>query len=162
MPTIYSPPTPTYTQIATATTTADGQSIEFSSLPSSYRDLVVVVVGTTSADGYVKLQFNNDTTANYPEVDMVSYGGIESFYGVRTGARGFLGVSESISIFEVMDYTATDKDKCVLINSGADVDSTYRNSCRWNNTNAITTIDFLGDGTTVKAGTVVSIFGIEA
>jgi hypothetical protein len=64
-------PTSTYVALATTTLGATAASVTFSSIPATYRDLVLVYNGTTSANIGVDVEFNGDTnSANYSRVFM--------------------------------------------------------------------------------------------
>ena len=58
----------TYTPIATTTASGSASSVTFSSIPSTYTDLVIVadILGAASTADAV-LRFNSDTTSNYSE-----------------------------------------------------------------------------------------------
>ena len=58
------PAGPTYEPIATTTLTATNSTVTFSSIPSTYTDLVLIVnsLGTGS---YYSIQVNGDTATNY-------------------------------------------------------------------------------------------------
>ena len=60
MPTVYSPPVSTYVALATTTLGATASSVTFSSIPATYRDLVLVTNAqtTTALGDYYILQFN--------------------------------------------------------------------------------------------------------
>jgi hypothetical protein len=58
-------PTPTYTPLATVTLGSSASSVTFSSIPATYRDLILVVDGTTNATHNVGMRFNGDTGNNY-------------------------------------------------------------------------------------------------
>jgi hypothetical protein len=56
----------TYVPIATANGTGSNSTITFSSIPSTYTDLVLIIGGgSTSASVVSQLQFNGDTGSNY-------------------------------------------------------------------------------------------------
>jgi len=155
--------TPTYTALATTTLSGGETSVTFSSIPASYRDLVIQ--GTTKAGAEVALliAFNADTTdANYSWVYMLGNGSTASS---TTGANKLISSTSTVfSTFRVqaMDYSATDKHKTYL--SRADVSSafTYALAGRWANTNAITSVAISVASNSFSAGSTFSLFGIEA
>jgi hypothetical protein len=55
----------TYDKIAAYTVPSAQASYTFTSIPSTYTDLVIIISGTQSADDTIGLQFNSDTAANY-------------------------------------------------------------------------------------------------
>ena len=55
----------TYEPIATQTLGSAAPSITFSSIPATYTDLRLVLVGKSSSDQFFRLRFNSDTATNY-------------------------------------------------------------------------------------------------
>lgn len=152
----------TYKPLATVTLTSNGQSVTFNSIPSNYKDLVVVASGTmTAPGGYMGIQFNG--SSSYDEIAVAAFNSTwESFSGTRSHARGFLGGDESVTTWEIFDYSATDKFKAVINRgSGAAVSiSSYMS--RWNSTDAINSITVEEQSvSSVNSGTVISLYGIE-
>ena len=81
-------PTPTYTPLANVTLASTTSTVTFSSIPATYRDLLVVaqcgVVGPATEN--LQLSLNNDTTnANYAAVQMSGDG--STVYGVSLGSE---------------------------------------------------------------------------
>lgn len=151
----------TYKPLATVTLTSNGQSVTFSSIPSNYKDLVVVASGTMSSQNYMGLQFNGSTS--YDEIAMAAYSSTwESFSGTRTHARGFLGENESVTTWEIYDYSATDKFKAVINRGNGGTTSISSYMSRWNSTDPITsiTVEEASVGV-VNSGTIISLYGIE-
>ncbi len=171
MPTVYSPPVSTYVALATTTLASTTTELTFSNIPSSYRDLIIVanfrMSGVASA---TRAQFNGDTTSgNYPTVWMVGTGSTAvsstdggtsmRIFGQNAGPK----TVGQMGIVQIMDYSATDKHKTVLVRySGADNDITAQ-AGRWASTNAITTIRlFDSGGQSYQIGDTFSLYGIEA
>ncbi len=64
-------PTPTYIALATITLNADASQVVFSSIPNTYRDLVIQGFGPTANNPNAKIYFNNDETdSNYRSITM--------------------------------------------------------------------------------------------
>src|SRR5512147_1973064 len=135
-------PTPTYTPLANVTLSSSASSVTFSSIPATYRDLVLVVNHLPSGDGDLRVQFNGDTTgANYPGVAMVGNGSTTSSY-TYTGYIAPVGFGTSTNrhnaIFQIMDYSATNKHKSVLTRGDNAANQTGATAGRWANTAAVT------------------------
>jgi len=66
--------------------------------------------------------------------------------------------TDGATVIQIMDYTATDKHKSVLVraNSGS---ATAAHAGRWANTSAINEINF---NSSLPAGATIHIYGIEA
>jgi len=61
-------PTPTYTPLATVTLGSATSSVTFSSIPATYRDLILIFDGTRTGNNNVQYRFNSDTGTNYSTV----------------------------------------------------------------------------------------------
>ena len=166
--------TPTYTPLATITLTSSASSVTFSSIPATYRDLVIVFNGQRSASGTVglRVRFNSDTGSNYHVVKMLGDGSVAESsvdspndYVEGSANRAISAVSRSNAICQIMDYSATDKHKSVLSRSSradATEGQAYASASRWANTAAITTVRlYLGSGDFASTSTF-SIYGIAA
>jgi hypothetical protein len=155
-------PKKTYTQINSVTLAAASATVTFSSIPATMRDLVIVVNGNTSANQFTGLRFNSDSGSNYSMVRM--YTGPTSStdtrtYGLLTTGNPSLTLN---SIAQIMDYSATDKHKTVLIRSNIPADNVAAHAVRWANTAAITAVAVEAISTTWAVGTTFNLYGIEA
>jgi hypothetical protein len=157
-------PTPTYTPLATVTLGSSASSVTFSSIPGTYKDLVLVVNGKsgTGTETNLALRPNNDS-GNANRVFMFSDGSSVSS-GVFTEALfiGTLPTSESsntTSISNIMDYSATDKHKTILQRSSRAVNVSAQ-ALRWGSTSAITSIVLVVTTQSIGAGTTLSLYGI--
>ena len=170
----------TYTQIASTTIgTASSSSVVFSSIPSTYTDLVMVITGKNTATGYGwGLQYNSDTAANYSWTMIEGSGtAATSVRGSGTGAFGqsiyFVanqGISNSLSnaIVSIQNYSNTTTYKTNLIRQNNPSSTTYPGLSAvvglWRNTAAINSITLMvpAAGTTIASGTTLSLYGITA
>ena len=162
--------TPTYVPLATITLASTDSSITFSSIPATYRDLIVVCNFQNSGIGSAsRLRLNGDTGTNYTGVWMVGYGSTagSSSEASETSARIFgaaLGPANTFSnvgIIQVMDYSA-DKHKTVLTRYGSAGTDSQATASRWSNTAAVTAVtiyDVLGQ--TYSVGSTFSIYGVN-
>ena len=160
-------PTPTYTALATVTLGSSASSVTFSSIPATYRDLILVANGTIglSSDNVI-LRFNSDSGSNYSNVVMVGFGtsSVESAASTTTSiVRATAGNIQSTNIWNIMDYSATDKHKTVLSRSGTNSSTSVSAAAeRWANTAAITSIYVAALSTTLSAGHTFSLYGVIA
>lgn len=158
-------PTSTYVALATTTLSSAASSVTFSSIPASYRDLVLVVQGTLASANTIAAEVNGDTGSNYPWVRMYGTGSsaVDQSGTYVRALIGRLSTSQSVSIAQFMDYSATDKHKTILSRGDAADDLTVANAVRWANTAAITSILVREDGAgSFQAGSTFSLYGIEA
>jgi hypothetical protein len=159
-------PTPTYVPMATVTLGASASSVTFSSIPATYRDLIIVLNGTTNASSGIGARFNSDSGSNYSGVRMIgSSAGVlsDSFTISRIVQTAGNTSLRTAFISQVMDYSATDKHKTVLTRHNITNDTTAAIAARWANTAAVTTIEiFATDADTIATGTVISLYGVIA
>jgi hypothetical protein len=164
-------PTPTYTPLATVTLGSAASSVTFSSIPATYRDLILVAnPKATAAVNNLRLQFNGDTASNYTGVVMRGDGTTAASF--NRGAAGGMeldlfgnGVEtnlEQIYNVQIMDYSATDKHKTVLSRFNDASQSTGAFASRWASTSAVTQIVLYITGTTFAAGSNFSLYGVIA
>jgi hypothetical protein len=163
-------PTNTYAALATVTLGGSDASITFASIPSTYRDLVLVINGNTTGNADFGLRFNSDSGANYSFVYMGGNGS-----GTSSGSNGsetqvvldayFWRSSErSTVVAQIMDYSATDKHKTVLSRNNVAGGGVDAFASRWANTAAITSVEVRVStgGQSFATGTTLSIYGIAS
>jgi hypothetical protein len=159
-------PTPTYTPLATVTLGSTATSVTFSSIPATYRDLILVVNGKsgTGTETFLALRPNNDS-GNARRVFMFSDGSSVSS-GAFTDALFIAtlptsGSNNITSITNIMDYSATDKHKTMLMRASTAVNISAQ-SLRWASTSAITSIVLAVTTQSIGAGTTLSLYGIAS
>jgi hypothetical protein len=151
-----------YVALATVTLGSAASTVTFSSIPATFKDLIVIVNGTTSTGINGSVYFNSDTTAaNYPYVRMwgdgsspASSSGNNIWYDMQTN-RTMLRI-------QIMDYSATDKHKTSLSRWDTAQNLTGATAVRWANTNAINTLQFkdTNNAATFSVGTTFSLYGV--
>ena len=160
-------PTSTYVALATETLSGSDASVTFSSIPATYRDLIVVANIDASAFSDFRVRVNGDTGSNYPSVRMQGSGSTAASATFDLTFFRFNGNSDMdtdfsfVSIIQVMDYSATDKHKTFLVrsNSSSGVDA---HAGRWANTDAVTSLEVFPSTGTFEIGSTFSLYGIEA
>jgi hypothetical protein len=155
-------PTATYTPLATVTLASAASSVTFSSIPATYRDLILVVNGNTTDNQFTGFQFNTDSGSNYSFVRMFSGPSSSSdtrTYGLLTSGNPSLTLN---AIAQIMDYSATDKHKTVLVRSNIPADNVAAHAVRWANTSAITSLAVAAISTTWAVGTTINLYGVIA
>jgi hypothetical protein len=164
-------PTPTYVSLATITLGSTDAEIIFSSIPATYRDLVLVFSGTSTTSTAAKVQVNADTASNY---SFVRAGGTGSttFSSSSTinhlqlvVANAELSSTVSNSVIQMMDYSATDKHKSFLIrenNNNPSGPAVLMYANRWANTAAINQIRAFTDAGAFAIGSTFSLYGIAS
>jgi hypothetical protein len=160
-------PTPTYVSLATITLGSTASSLTFSSIPATYRDLIVVHnnLGTVNNDANSNFRFNSDSGSNYSRVFAFSEAGGSPVSGSGTGTslQVFgLRTTVGVSISQIMDYSATDKHKTVLTRTNTPDHLIWMSAGRWANTAAINTIQLNAFSGSFAIGSVISLYGILA
>jgi hypothetical protein len=158
-------PTPTYTPLATVTLGSSASSVTFSSIPATYRDLILVFDGTATANSVVNFRYNGDSGANYYRVGMEGDGTTaSSYFGTDATSLRVINwrTARSNAIHQIMDYSATDKHK-TSISRGNPTDVGVQSAAgRWASTAAITSIALTLDANQFAAGCTFSLYGIAS
>lgn len=160
-------PTNTYTPLATISLTGTDSEIVFSNIPNTYRDLIIIASGqSTAANANILARFNSDSGSNYSWVYMGGDGS-STFSGSSSGTSGDWGNfpnAQSVSVFQIMDYSATDKHKTTLVRSNTASTYAIAYAERWASTTAITSISLTisGSGNSFASGTILSLYGVIA
>lgn len=163
----------TYEPIATATIASDGQGWDFTSIPSTYTDLRLIINGrgtyaSTTFGGAGR--FNGDSGTNYSWTRLFSDGNAQS---QRQTNSDTFGVGEMPSanatanvfgqvVIDIMNYSNTTTFKTALVRtSTSGFTFTYVNL--WRNTAAINRIVFgTASLNNMKAGSMATLYGIKA
>lgn len=166
--------TNTYVALDLKTVTSAVSSVTFTSIPSTYTDLVLVINAQASTVGQViEMQYNNDTSSNYSMTEL--YGNGTSPGSFRRSSISSLQTSWNIvnfpdlnfgnAIIHLMNYSNTTTYKTVLSRTNAP-SATYGGTVSsvglWRSTSAISTLKvFLGGGN-FAVGSTFSLYGIRA
>jgi hypothetical protein len=161
----------TYTQIASTTLGSAASSVTFSSIPSTYTDLVLVMNYFSTASEWPMIQFNSDTATNYSFTEMYGNGtsansarqssvsGIWVGYGAYSPAGS---TNPGTIIINIQNYANATTYKTTLSrsNSTNGVEATVG---LWRSTSAINTIVLKHQtATTYIAGSTFTLYGISA
>jgi hypothetical protein len=160
---------PTYTLIATANGTASSGLITFTSIPSSYTDLVVVCLNTNISAANLYVTFNGDAGAHYSET-YFNGNGSSAISGRDTvpylNRATTIGTTPVQTIIQIMNYANTSFYKTAIAkfaNSSAEINTTailYRGSTG-SSTEAITSIQLNGT-TAFTTLSTFSLYGIAS
>jgi hypothetical protein len=160
--------TATYDLIASNVLTTSAASVTFSSIPGTYRDLVLVANNLASGVTSLTLVANGDYSS-YPYVGMsgngsstFSYSGsVEGFNG---GEYGYSDPDEwALVVWQINDYSTTNKHKTCLARVNSATRAVEAITSRWANTAAITSLTVETAGApTLSAGSTFHLYGIVA
>jgi hypothetical protein len=158
----------TYTPIATTTLGSNAASYTFSSIPSTYTDLVIVATGGCVGSGEaIFARFNGDST-NYS--DTVLLGNGSSAISTRASVTGahvigrYTGTDGTINangILHIMNYANTTTYKTCLTRSNNSL-GTSAIVTLWRATPAAITSIALVGSTNILAGSTFTLYGIQA
>lgn len=157
-------PTPQYTALANVTLGSTASTVTFSSISQSYRDLVLVFVGSGTSGANLALRANNDSSSSYPLVRMFGYsGGASSGSGSETYfyCSGVSTSGNSQIKVDIMDYSATDKHKTALVAFDQYGDTTMRVATRWPSTSAITSLNLSLTAGSFTSGSTFALYGVK-
>ena len=158
-------PTPTYKALANITLSSSAASVTFGSIPSTYRDLVVVVAGSASGGDGIYVRFNSDTGSNYSFVRMFGTGttnGSTSGSSQTSGEFGEIWTAQNVNLLHIMDYSATDKHKTFLGRTASPSNVIMAHAGRWANTSTVDTVTIRTSVTNFSSGTSFALYGIES
>lgn len=160
----------TYTPIATQTLGSTAASVTFSSIPSTYTDLVLVVTGTSS--GGLATRINTDTTTTYSRTIV---------YGDGTSALSTRGTNENYAYqtpvspgsgnlftatYHFMNYTNTTTYKTILYRLSTAASGVSAGVNLWRATpaaiNSIQILSDVGSGGVFSIGSTFTLYGIKA
>jgi len=166
----------TYDKIATTTLGSNTASLDFSSIPSTYTDLVLVIRYAGSLnDQNSRLRFNNDTASNYSRTVILGDG--TSATSTRSTSATFIqmvtnyGAGTSLAsgnyhIIQIQNYANTTTYKTALArtnaqnNSGAgEVGATVG---LWRSTSAINQVTYSQGSGDIITGSTATLYGIKA
>lgn len=159
----------TYVPIQTYTLGSTNSTITFSSIPSTYTDLVLIGNPIVSASLDYKWYVNGDNTSGlYSQTRLLGNGTAAS--STRTTAANFLyldatapasGSSQNF-IMNFMNYSNTTTFKTVLVRYNDSATEVAARVNLWRNTNAINSITISTDTSTFAVGSTFSLYGIRA
>lgn len=162
--------TSTYTPLANLTLGSSAASVTFSSISGAYRDLVLVLSGTTSdANPSINMRLNGDSSSAYPYVRMTGNGSSAASFSdsSQTWANiapyaGWRSTTIANTIVNIMDYTATDKHKAILSRNNLSDSGVEAEAIRWPSTSTVTTILVYPSSGNFAAGSTFALYGIAS
>lgn len=153
------------TALSAITLQSSSSTVTFSSIPATYRDLILVIDGTVSAGGgeVVRVNFNGDTVSgNYPTTYMDGNGSTASS-GSDNRRVGLIYPSRTNMVIQFQDYSTTDKRKPWISRVSGAGNVVFAASGRWVTISpAINTISIFTDANAFAAGSTFSLFGVIA
>lgn len=159
----------TYESIATQTLGSATSTVTFSSIPSTYTDLVAVFQGGSSTDANIRMQVNGDTTSNYSWTQLGGNGSSAGSFRNSSDTSWLMNryayLSNNLNanfLFNFMNYSNTTTNKTVINRSNSAANGTDTTVGLWRSTAAITSITFSLSGGNYITGSTFSLYGIKA
>lgn len=161
----------TYTPLATTTLGSSASSYTFSSIPSTYTDLVLILNTAQTGGGDPVIQFNSDSSTNYSNTYLYGTGTAAGSARVSsaTYARvGYYGggsgtVGNSNAIVNIQNYSNSTTYKTFLSRANTAASGTDAIVGLWRSTAAITSITFsYTSSSNIATGSVLTLYGIAA
>lgn len=158
-------PTNTYVALDRATASGSTPTITFSSIPSGYTDLQLVIAAQNS-DSYCVMRLNGDSTALYSRTTMYGNGSTAAS-GRGSGETSWFPVNGSSTvtanaIINIMNYSNTTTFKTALSRMNQSFDATYAATWLYRSTNAVSSITLTSPTGNWVAGSTFSLYGIKA
>jgi hypothetical protein len=160
-------PTPTYTPLATVTLGTAVSSVTFSSIPATYRDLILILsTKLVSSAGTIRIRLNGDSGTNYSDAVMNGNGSTTASNS-RTGQTGAfagsVGTSDTNTVIQLMDYSATDKHKTLLTRENEPANLVAARAARYASNTAVTSVLVGNDaGVNFAIGCTFNLYGVIA
>jgi uncharacterized protein YukE len=157
-----------WTALANVTLASPANTVTFSSISGSYRDLRLVFSGGIGSDN-ASFTINNDSSSTYLWATLEgngsavssawngnSYGSFANNYVTWYSSTGIL------LTMDLIDYSATDKHKTILSRLNNTARATNALINRWPSTAAITSIRINGNGANFTTGSTFALYGVSA
>jgi hypothetical protein len=158
----------TYTPIATTTLSSTSSLVTFSSIPSTYTDLVFISNAkfTAAGDFSGRLYFNNDTSSLYSTTFLFGTGSAAGSSRPADPSAGYAGRFTNEmgnGITNIMNYANTTTFKTFIDRGNNPTNLVAATVNLYRSTSAINRLDFKPDNSLVWAiGSTFTLYGIAA
>ena len=157
----------TYTPIATTTLGSNQSSITFSSISSTYTDLVLIVsANSSSAGAAITLQFNSDTGSNYSQTYLYGSGSAASSGRGSNGTEMNIGNTDQTNnqstIINIQNYSNATTYKTALSKGGGATIGAIAYVGLWRSTAAINAVRVGVNTGTLNTGSTFTLYGVKS
>lgn len=162
----------TYSPIATTTLGSASATVTFSSIPSTYTDLILICSMTATATLDTRVNFNSDTGTNYSATRLMGDG--TSATSNRSTNRGWIDLNyvggvgttaPTTSILQLNNYSNSTTYKTTLLRAN-EMSGTYQGTEAivglWRSTAAINRLDITTSTSTFATGSTFTLYGIKS
>lgn len=163
------PDVSTEVAIATQTLSSTASTITFSSIPGTYTDLRLVILGISGTSTNIALRFNSDTGSNYSRTRIIGDGSAATSTiaindtEIDLNRENLSTTLPSLYTVDIFSYAGS-FNKTLLASVNEDRNgsgSVVRTTGLWRNTSAITSILVTTlSGDTFGIGTTATLYGI--
>ena len=154
----------TYDNIATTTLGSAASSITFSSIPTTYTDLRIILNASSANNPNVELTFNGSGTG-YSQTFIRSSGSAVSSTRENNQSKLFLypAIQTTRTQFSIDIFRYTSSTNKTILYTGAlqTSDGIYNSVALWRDTSVISSIDFFIPTFSFSAGTTATLYGIK-
>ena len=163
-----------FESIATATGTGSSGTITFSSIPSTYTHLQVRWVARASVGGAIYINLNGDGGSNYSAHNLNGDGANAGAQAqsaasnpliIRNGGISTTSSITTAGIFDLLDYTSTNKGKTWRNLGGQDLNGSglieLASGAWYASPAAVTSISFIHNGGNFTTDSKFALYGIK-
>jgi hypothetical protein len=146
-------------------------SLTFSSIPGTFRDLVLVVdtIRATTGSTTLGVRFNANTGNSYHYVTIEGNGsntngptGTDTFVTASAFTNVFNGLDRALIIYNIMDYSTSNKNIPVLSRASNASAVTALAAGRWGFAGPVTQVDVFATTGQFATGSIFTLYGIPA
>lgn len=156
----------TYKPIATQTLGSAAASVTFSSIPSTYTDLVLIVnASLASGAASTLMRYNSDSGNNYSGTRLIGDGSSATSQRTTNANNndiGYFNTSMCASMVSIQNYSNSTTYKTCLVRANT-TDYVFGQVQMWLNTAAVTSINITNSSAVnFNAGSTFTLYGIKA
>jgi hypothetical protein len=161
----------TYEPIATQTLGSTASTVTFSSIPSTYTDILLIQSSRLNTAAHTRLQFNGDTATNYSSTILygtgttAGSGRYTNVVGISYGASDEQGAASTYNVgqWNIQNYANANTFKTVLINISNPLAEKTVGAGLWRNTAAISSIVLTPTNSAIyQIGSTFTLYGIKS
>ena len=157
----------TYEPIATTTLTNAQTSVSFTSISSTYTDIVIVLNVRDATNGYLLVRYNNNSNSNYSRTVMYGDGSNPQTFRQTSQTSHFIatgGSNNENQLININNYSNSTTYKTTIFRDNTVNSSVAIQVGLYSSTSSITQIDFISpSGTaTIASGSTFTLYGIKA
>lgn len=159
----------TYTPIATTTVSGSSTiSVTFSSIPSTYTDLIIVSQYKSVSNNYLIMRFNGDTGSNYSRTELTGNGSTATSSRFSNEAYAYVSSLYAptgdweTAISQINNYSNTTTYKTMISRVNTPTQAVNATINLWRSTSALNTVLITAIGSGYDVGSTFTLYGIKA